>query len=83
MFMTVASTKVAFLVDVALVLSLPWQIKLSFDLMGNVKTILYCYLTADIVTRVLQKCSLSRPLPNIFCFVQSSEFDWLPWQQKG
>ena len=26
---------------------------------------LYCYLNADILTKVLQKCSLSSPLPNI------------------
>ena len=25
----------------------------------------YCYLTADILTKVLQKCSLSSPIPNI------------------
>ena len=26
---------------------------------------IYCYLTAGILTKVLQKCSLSSPLPNI------------------
>ena len=26
---------------------------------------IYCYLTADILTKVLQKCSLSSPLPNV------------------
>ena len=33
--------------------------------MGKVKIGLYCYLTADILTKVLQKCSLSSPLANI------------------
>ena len=33
--------------------------------MGKVKFGLYCYLTADILTRVLQKSSLNSPLPNI------------------
>ena len=27
---------------------------------------IYCYLTADIVTEVLKKCSLSIPLPTIW-----------------
>ena len=34
--------------------------------MGKLKVCLYCYLTADILTKVLQKCSLSSPLPNIW-----------------
>ena len=25
----------------------------------------YCYLTADILTKLLQKCSLGSPLPNV------------------
>ena len=33
--------------------------------MGKAKIGLYCYLTADILTNVLQKCSLSSPLLNI------------------
>ena len=33
--------------------------------MGKVKVGVYCYLTADILTKVLQKCSLSSPLRNI------------------
>ena len=34
---------------------------------------LYCYHTADILTKVLQKCSLSCPLPNIsFIFITPS-----------
>ena len=31
--------------------------------MGKVEIGIYCYLTADILTKVLQKCSLSIPLP--------------------
>ena len=34
--------------------------------MGKVKVGLYCYLIADILTKVLQRCSLS--------FAQTSEF---------
>ena len=33
--------------------------------MGKVKIGHYCSITADILSRVLQKCSLSSPLPNI------------------
>ena len=33
--------------------------------MRKVKTEIYCYLTADILTKVLQKCSFSSPLPNL------------------
>ena len=42
--------------------------------MGKLKIGLYCYLTADILTKVLQKCSLSSPLSNILFFVQTSDF---------
>ena len=34
--------------------------------MGKVKVGLYFYLTADILTKVFQKCSLSSPLLNIW-----------------
>ena len=34
--------------------------------MEKVNIEMYCYLTADILTKVLQKCSLSIPLPNIY-----------------
>ena len=34
--------------------------------MGNVKVGLHCYLTTDILTKVLQRCSLSNPLPNVW-----------------
>ena len=34
-------------------------------MMGKVTIGLYCYLTADISTRVLQKLSLSSLLPNV------------------
>ena len=33
--------------------------------MGKVKTDIYCYLSADVWRKVLQKCSLSSPLSNI------------------
>ena len=49
------------------VLSLLWQLK-SFHwlTMGKVKVGLYCYFIVDILTKVLQRCSLSSPLPNIW-----------------
>ena len=34
-------------------------------IMGKVKVDLYFYLIADILTKVLQKCSFSSPLPTI------------------
>ena len=44
-------------------------------IMGKVKVGLYFYLTADILTKVFQKCSLSSPLPNIW--VLSKPLIWL------
>ena len=35
-------------------------------IMGKVEIGIYCYLTTDILTKVLQKCSLSSPLPTIW-----------------
>ena len=35
-------------------------------IMGNVETDIHCYLTADILTKFLQKCSVSSPLPNVW-----------------
>ena len=35
-------------------------------IMGKVETGIYCYFTVDILTKVLQKCSLSSPLWNIW-----------------
>ena len=34
--------------------------------MGKVEIGIYCYLTADILTKVLQKCFLSIPLSSIW-----------------
>ena len=31
---------------------------------------IYCYLIEDILTKVLQECSLSSPLPNIYFFLK-------------
>ena len=47
--------------------------------MGKVKIGIYCYLIADILTKVFRKYLLSGLLPNIYFFVQ---FDWLSWQSK-
>ena len=46
----------------------------SIDL--KAKNEIYCYLTADILTKVVQKYSFSSPLPSMN-FVQTTEFDWL------
>ena len=35
-------------------------------IMGKVEIGIYCYLTADILIKVLQKCSLSSPLPTVW-----------------
>ena len=50
-----------FLISIAHVLSSLWQL-----ITGKVKVGLYFFLTADILTKVLQKCFLSSPLPNIW-----------------
>ena len=52
-------------------------------IMGKVKVGLYFYLIVDILTKVFQKCCFNSPLPIIKNFVQTAEFDWLPWQPKG
>ena len=53
--------------------------------MGKVKVVLYFYLTADILTKVLQKCSLRSPHQQYeFCPADlTADFDLLPWQPKG
>ena len=43
--------------------------------MGKVKSEIYCYLTADILTKVLQKRFLSSPLPNIW--ILSKALNWI------
>ena len=46
-----------------------WQLIIAIDLQwGKMKLGIYCYLIADILTKVLQKCSLCGFLQNIpFC----------------
>ena len=39
--------------------------------MGKVEIGIYCYLTTDILTKVLQKCSLSSPLLTIWMLFKS------------
>ena len=51
---------------VAHVLSLLWQLSSNWLVMGKVKIGIYCYLTADILTKVFQKYLLNGPLPNIY-----------------
>ena len=75
MFIILASTKVAFLVNVALVLS-PltyngksenWPLLLS-----------HCRYFEKNFTEVFLELSSAKHI----IFVKISEFDWLPWQQK-
>ena len=57
-------------IPVACVLSLLRQLKVSTEItMGIVEFGFYCYLTADIFTRVLQACSLSSPLSNVLYYI--------------
>ena len=44
---------------------------------GKMKIGTYCYLTADILTEVLQKCSLSSPLPTIW--ILSKPLNLIGW----
>ena len=58
----------AYFVSLGSKLWLQWQLNtVAIDLiiMGKMKISIYCYVTADILTNVLQKCSLSSPLPNV------------------
>ena len=50
--------------------------------MEKVEIGIYCYLTADILTKVLQNVP-EKSSTNCMNFVQTTEFDWLPWQLKG
>ena len=38
--------------------------------MGKVRIGIYCYLIAEILTTVFQKCLLSGPLPDIYFFTK-------------
>ena len=62
MFIALAFTKIVLFIAVADVLSLLWQLIVSI---WKVKNSIYCYLIADILTRVLQKWLLSGPPPNM------------------
>ena len=47
-------------------------------IIGKVEMDIYCYLTADILTEMFLELSST----NRMNFVQTAEFDWLPWQPK-
>ena len=66
---------------VAHVLSLPWQL-ISFHRlqMGKVEIGIYFCVTADILTKVLQKCSWSSPLQTIW--ILSKLLVLIGWQPK-
>ena len=53
-----------FFIVVAHVLSLLWQFSFHWLTMGKVKFGIYCYLIADILTKLFQKYLLSCPLTN-------------------
>ena len=62
MFIALASTKMAFFIVVAHALSLLWQLSFHCNRKSEIWPLLH--VTADILTTVLQNCSLSNPLPN-------------------
>ena len=66
MFITLASTKFCFLLPLLTCFHCCDNLSFRRLTMENIKVGLYFYLTADILTKVLQKCSLSSPLPNIW-----------------
>ena len=50
---------------------------------GKMKIGINCCLIVTILIKLfLQKCSMSTSLLNCIIFVQTAEFDLLPWQQK-
>ena len=58
MFDRLASTEVIFVIAVGRVLSLLWQQSFHWLIMGKGEIDLYCYLTVDILIKVVQKCFL-------------------------
>ena len=64
LFLTLASTKILVFIAVAHALWLLWQ-SFHWLTMGTVKIVIYYYLIADTLTKVLQKCLLSGPPPSI------------------
>ena len=77
---TLASTKIVFFIAVAHVLSLLWQLKVSIDL-GKVNIGLYCY-HCRYFEKVLQRCSLSSRLPNIWNLSKALNVIGCHWIQK-
>ena len=50
---------------------------------GKMKIDINCCHIATVLIKLLQKCSLSSSLPKCVSFVQTCEFDLLPWQPKN
>ena len=70
--MTLASTWIVFFIVLAHVLLLLWQLESFHRLtMGKVEIGIYFCITADILTKVLQKCSWSSPLQTIWILSKS------------
>ena len=63
--MTLAATKTVLLLQLLMCFRCYGNLKFLFTYDGKVKSVLYCYLTVDILSKVLKKYSLSSPLPNI------------------
>ena len=80
MFITLAATKTIFFIAVAHVLFRRY----SFHrlMMGKVEVGLYFYLTADILKTFFRNVPWE-VLYQHMNFVQTAEFNWLPWQPKG
>ena len=55
MFISLASIKIMFFIAVAHVLSLLLKLSFHLPIIEKVKNSIYCYLVADILTKVLQK----------------------------
>ena len=69
---------------VAQALWLLWQLKVSIDLQWeNVKIEINCYLTAQILTKVFSEMFDEWSSTKHIILVQTSQFDWFPWQPKG
>ena len=81
MFITLASTKVAFLVDVALVFLLLWKLKISIATYNgeseNWPLLSHCRYLNKSFTEMFLALSSAKHITGIF--FQISEIDWLPW----
>ena len=84
MFITLTSTNILFLLPLLMCFSCYDSLKFPLTFIGKVKVGLYCYLIADILTKVLQRFSLSSPQPNVL--ILSKLQNWIGchdnWKNK-